>query len=375
MQALPITWVDNEAALDKCCEALAQCEVLAVDTEFRRETTFHAIPALVQLSDGEHVWLIDPLALETSEPLQRLFGREGPLKLIHACSEDLEVLQQWVGVLPEPLIDTQHAQALCSDNAAMGYQRLVAERLDIELEKDATRSDWLARPLSERQCRYAALDVLYLPRIWAQQRQQLETLGRLEWLESDCQRLIDTAREHDDYADYFRRNRNAWKLSPVALAAYQRLCQWREQQARARDIPRNWLAADRVLLAIAEKMPRHKAELAAVDELRPAVIKRDGATLLALVADARDDTTPLPGVLSPVTPHYRSLLKRLKGAVQRRAEALGISPEVLASRRDIERFIQADNDGSVAQTSLGSWRGELLDAELRQVIQQDNAHD
>ncbi|WP_025732735.1 ribonuclease D [Carnimonas nigrificans] len=371
MQALPITWVDNDATLGECCDALAQCKVLAVDTEFRRETTFHAIPALVQLSDGEYVWLIDPLALDASAALQRLFGHEGPLKLIHACSEDLEVLQQWVGVLPEPLIDTQHAQALCSDNASMGYQRLVAERLDIELEKDATRSDWLARPLSERQRRYAALDVLYLPRIWEQQRQQLEALGRLEWLQSDCQQLIDAAREQDDYADYFRRNRNAWKLSPVALAAYQRLCQWREQQARARDIPRNWLAADRVLLAIAEKMPRHKAELAAVDELRPAVIKRDGATLLALVEAARHDTETLPGLLSPVTPRYRNLLKQLKSAVQARADALGVSAGVLASRRDIERFIQADSDGTVAQTTLGGWRAELLDAELRQVIEQE----
>ncbi|WP_052365507.1 ribonuclease D [Halotalea alkalilenta] len=363
-------WVATTEALDEACAALSNCEAVGLDTEFMRETTFHAIPALIQLSDGERVWLIDPCAVEASDALRALLGPQGPLKLIHACSEDLEVLAAWAGCLPEPLIDTQVAEGFCGGDTAISYQRLVERRLGIEIPKDATRSDWLARPLSEQQRRYAMLDVLYLPQLWRAQRAALEHLERLEWVESDCQAMIDTAKAGKALDAYHLRNRNAWRLSPRSLAAYAALCAWREEAVRARDVPRGWLANDGLLFAVAERMPKNRFELAEVPEIKPALIKRESDTLLGLVKAAQAiDASQLPRALpSPVSNDYRRRLKVLKRVVEKQAERLGLAAELLARRRDLDAWVQADLRGRLDDCSLEGWRGALLDDALRDAL-------
>ena len=61
---------------------------------------------------------------------------------------------------PKKLFDSQVAAGIVNIGYSMGYARLVENMLQIELGKEDTRSDWLARPLSDRQKLYAADDVL-----------------------------------------------------------------------------------------------------------------------------------------------------------------------------------------------------------------------
>ncbi|MBZ9560396.1 MULTISPECIES: ribonuclease D [unclassified Modicisalibacter] len=355
-------WIDTPEELDTVCSRLADAEWLAVDTEFFRETSFHPVPALVQLSRGDVAYLIDPQAVAATPALQRLLGPEGPTKLLHASSEDLEVLHNWSGVVLQPLVDTQVAQALISEIPSMGYQRLVEHWTGDVLPKDETRSDWLARPLSEAQQRYAALDVIYLPRVWAAQREALLADARLAWLEADCAALVDQAlRSAQGDAEWYRRHRQLWRLGARAIAAYQRLTAWREAEVRRRDLPRNWLVSDKVLFAIAESMPGSRYELAAVEGVKPSLVKREGDTLLGLVRDAAQlDEAELPPALpSPLSAPFKRRLKALKRAVGAIAEDLGIAPEVLARRRDLEALVVADLEGQPLPLPEG-WRGELL---------------
>lgn len=81
------------------------------------------------------------------QPLADLLEDSGVVKVLHACSEDLEVLLRLTGKLPQPLFDTQLAAGYLNLGFSMGYSRLVQEVLGIELPKGETRSDWLQRPL------------------------------------------------------------------------------------------------------------------------------------------------------------------------------------------------------------------------------------
>lgn len=368
-------WIDTDDALDAACAKLSDVETLALDTEFFRESTFHPVPALLQLSAGEDVYLIDPQALAATPALQRLLGEEGPLKLLHASSEDIEVISNWAGVVVQPLIDTQLAQGLLGDVPSMGYQRLVEHWTGDVLPKDETRSDWLVRPLSAAQARYAALDVIYLPRIWVSQRQALEKLGRLAWLEQDCAALVAQAgRNTDSDSEWYRRHRQLWRLAARSMAAYQRLTVWREAEVRSRNMPRNWLVGDNVLFAIADAMPVNRYELAAVEGVNPPLIKREGDALLTIVretAHLADDT--LPSVLpSPMSGPFKRRLKALKGQANNAAERLGVAPELLARRRDLEALVVADLDGQPLPLPEG-WRGELLAEDFQRVLSEIDA--
>jgi hypothetical protein len=119
--------------------------VLALDTEFMRVRTFHAQAALFQLFDGEQCHLVDPLAIEDLSALADVLSDTSVTKIMHSCSEDLEVCARRLGALPDPLIDTQVLAAFCGHGLSIGYQRLVGLELGIELEKSETRTDWLQR--------------------------------------------------------------------------------------------------------------------------------------------------------------------------------------------------------------------------------------
>ncbi|RCV87823.1 ribonuclease D [Billgrantia montanilacus] len=368
-----IRWIDTPDALDAACAEVADASVIALDTEFFREKTFHPVPALIQFSAGGPAWLIDPLAVDCTDAFRRLLG-EGPLKLLHASSEDLEVLAHWAGGAVAPLVDTQIAQSLLGEDAAMGYQRLVEHWTGEVLPKDETRSDWLVRPLSESQCLYAALDVVFLLKVWEHQRESLEKLGRMSWLEADCSELVAQAlRSEGADGQWYLRHRQLWRLSPRQMEAYRLLTIWREGEARRRNLPRGWLVNDRVLYGIAERMPENRYQLAEVDDIKPGLIKRDGDTLLALVKEARgaeDEALP-PALPSPMDPAFKRRLKALKRVVNGEAERLGLAPEVLLRRRELESMVTADLKGEELPLP-GGWRGECLAEALDSALTEVN---
>jgi ribonuclease D len=366
-----IRWIDTTDALDTACAEMADAPVIALDTEFFRENTFHPVPALIQFAAGSGpAFIVDPLEVACTEAFRQLLG-EGPLKLLHASSEDLEVFAHWADVALSPLVDTQIAQGLLGETPSMGYQKIVAHWTGKTLPKDETRSNWLLRPLTDSQLSYAALDVVYLVEVWDGQREALERLGRLAWLEEDCSELITQA-VRSEAADglWYLRHRQLWRLSPRQIEAYRRLCIWREGEARRRDVPRGWLVHDRLLYAIAEQLPKNRVELAKIEGLKPPLIKREGDDLLALVSEALqvDDKDLPPAMPSPMAPAFKQRLKALKSVVNAEAEALGMASEVLMRRRDLEALVTADLEGEPLPLPTG-WRGARLNAALQSAVE------
>src|SRR4029078_3375013 len=77
------------------------------------------------------------------------------------------------------LLDTQIAAAFAGLGPSLSYAALVKTLLGVELAKHETRTDWLRRPLSPDQLRYAAEDVEDLPALAAELHERLRALGRV----------------------------------------------------------------------------------------------------------------------------------------------------------------------------------------------------
>ncbi|NYS60942.1 ribonuclease D [Halomonas salicampi] len=364
-------WIDTPQALDDACEKMTGASVIALDTEFFRENSFYPVPALIQFACDETAYLIDPLATDCT-PAFKAMLENGPTKLLHASSEDLDVFQRWAGVLPTPLIDTQVAQGFLSENPGMGYQKLVEFWTGETLPKEETRSDWLERPLSEAQCCYAALDVIYLLEVWSQQADKLHTFGRLRWVEQECQAIVSQA-QVDSADQWFTRQRQLWRLTPRQIEAYRQMTTWREGETRQRNLPRNWLVSDKVLFAIAEAMPKNRFELAKVEGVKPPLVKKEGDALLALVKQAHacpDDALPAAWP-DPARPPFKPLFKALKKAITAQANELGVAPEMLMRRRDIEQLVMQSLAHEPLTLPVG-WRGECLNPSLTHVLQEES---
>ncbi|MCH4812086.1 ribonuclease D [Vreelandella neptunia] len=364
-------WLDTPEALDAACEQVADASVIALDTEFFRENTFFPVPALIQFTAGEEAYLIDPVAVPCTDRFRALL-QNSAIKLLHACSEDLEVFQHWAGVLPVPLIDTQVVQGFLGENPGMGYQKLVEFWVGETLPKEETRSNWLVRPLTPAQCHYAALDVIYLLKVWTLQAEKLAMLGRREWVDAECASLIEQAgRSVDNDQQWYTRQRQLWRLLPRQMEAYRLMTTWREGETRRRDLPRNWLISDKLLFAVAEKMPSNRFELAEVEGVKPVLIKKEGDTLLAMVKQAQhcDEATLPKRWPDPMHPTFKSRFKALKKAVTGKADDLGVAPEMLLRRRDIETLVMQDLAGEPLIWPTG-WRGEFLNDALVKALEE-----
>lgn len=355
--------VDSVAALEDCVAGWRRAPALAVDTEFVRDRTFFPGLGLIQISDGRRLALVDPLAVNP-QPLRDILLAPQTVKVLHSCGEDLEVLFHRFEVFPRPLFDTQIAAAFAGLGPSLAYGGLVETLCGVELPKGETRSNWLRRPLTAEQQRYAALDVAYLLPIYRRLRAELQQLGRESWVAEEVELLADSNRFLPDpetvYLSFAR-----WTMSRRELAVLRAVAAWREREARRRDLPRNFVLLQEALVQLARRQPRSAAELAAVKGVRPADCQRHGKRLLRLVAaslELPDDERPAkirrPLDLAP----YRGRLRRFRRALAAEAAELGIPPEMLANRKTAENLIRREVSGAepLLPAELAGWRRKIL---------------
>lgn len=371
-------WIDQDDQLAELCASWRNQAAIAVDTEFMRSDTFYPIAGLLQIGDGKGCYLIDPLAITNLAPLRELMLDTNVTKVLHSCSEDLDVFQRWLDVVPAPLFDTQIAAAFAGLGFSLGYSALVKSVLGIEIPKDETRSDWLQRPLSVAQLKYAALDVAHMLIVYGKLLQILKTSERLEWVKSDCADLVTNARKADNYNDAYQKVGFAWKLRPQELAVLKQLCIWREREARERDLPRNRLIKEPSLWEIARKKIQDVAHLSKVPDIPSRTLKQDADTLLQIVKDALTlDEAEWPARLdAPLAQSEGPLMKALKNYVRDYAEQAQLPPEVLIRKKDYELLVRSGMNGGEYElpARLLGWRFGLIGEGLLQVAQAQSNH-
>ncbi len=335
---------------------------IGLDTEFVREKTYWpqlalvqiALPADAQAQTGRIV-LADPLAPGMAAAIGRLLQDPRTLKLMHSAGEDLIAFQHTCGALPEPLFDTQTAAALTGVGAGLGYQKLVFGLLGETVDKGETRSDWLRRPLSPAQLRYAADDVRHLHRLYRDLSAKLDALGRGAWMAEDCARSLRNAAEDAQDPWPHLGLRSAQFLDAAAQARLVRLLRWRETYARENDRPRSWVLDNELACTLARKTPQDAHALQAWLDSQPKAPRRLGAAIWRAMTTPLADEAQMP--LARSDDRDREIFKQLQQAVAEHSVALGLPDGVLASRR----WLEALQDGQDWPGALAGWRRSQLE--------------
>ena len=154
-------WVDNPNALQGMIDTLDAAPRVAFDTEydsFKRGYGFKLL--LLQFTDGEHVFVVDPLSGMSMEPLWRYLERDHQQKIVYSGSEDIALLKA-MGCSIRNIFDVQIAATL-SNHEARNLAGLIEVETGHILDKSEQQSDWSRRPLKSEQLTYAANDVVHL---------------------------------------------------------------------------------------------------------------------------------------------------------------------------------------------------------------------
>lgn len=341
-----------------------------------RTDTFYPKPGLLQIGTGREIYLVDPINLVDHAGFKALLANNNVTKVLHACSEDLEVLRCCFGVLPTPVFDTQLAASFCDYGFSIGYGNLMKAMFQLELPKDATRSDWLQRPLGDVQKNYAALDVAHLLVVYGTLLKQLKDKNMLDRVLADCQDLVNQANDTTQVdPDYYLKVKHAWRLKKPALQILKQLCLWREQEARRRDIPRNRIFKDVVLFEIAQTKPPHLAKLSTIEGVQGRAIRDFGQQVLQTVRDAlsQDESTWPPLLPKPLPKESGDLSKTLKATVARVAEQQQLPTEVLVRKADLQTLLYSVYDSRAPELSprlAQGWRYEAIGKALLEQARQ-----
>jgi ribonuclease D len=352
------TWITAPAELDEWLLANRH-EPLALDTEFERVSTFYPIPGLVQLGLGDEFRLVDPSVAEASVEFRRVLADPDRRKLLYAMSEDLELFRHWLSLEPAGVIDLQIGAAMAGAGFSMGYARLVEQLFGETLDKSATRSDWLARPLSAAQEQYATDDIRFLKPMYDWVWNALGDKSLVDALIEESARFAADLSSQDDPASHYRKLRGGWTLSPQQQGVLKALVYWREIESRDRDRPRNRVVADARLISIAEKLPGSVRELSSVRGLPSVVVRRYGEQMIELIgAAASEDNSGLALISPPLTRQDQMLYKQLKRLMVEAAEARDIPVELLAPRKRLEAVVHT-RDLNAGLFSDG-WRQQVI---------------
>ena len=179
------TFIDSIEDLAFLNRELLQKPYVGVDTEFRRTTKDNMRLALLQINDGDEIYLIDTVLIDEPKLHASFLFSESVIKIFHSCKEDIEAIYAWTGQIMVNLFDTQLADAFLNGHYSIGYQGLVEEKLGITVDKGETRSNWIRRPLRDSQLNYAASDVEFLIELYISQKESLVKENKLAWLEEE----------------------------------------------------------------------------------------------------------------------------------------------------------------------------------------------
>jgi ribonuclease D len=350
---------------------------LGIDTEFMSEGRYRALLCLVQIAvddpdapNDTRVLMIDTLDHVQSGPIAEVLADPAVEIVLHAGRQDVAILRRVWRTEVTNIFDTQIAAGFAGLGAQTGYGNLLGAVLGRRVGKTASYTRWDVRPLTEEQLSYAAEDVVHLLELADEIRRRLERSGRVGWAQEECRRLEGTTDERDPLSAWERLPR-VGQLDPRSRAVARELAAWRERTAAKEDKPVNSIVGDPSLVELAKRQPGSMQALEQIRGLHASTVRRRGSAVLdAIVAGKQAPPIPREEGRARSEAADVPLIVLAEALLRARAMEVDLAYELVASRNELEAIVGAARRGEPHPPvrALTGWRGELLGADLRDLL-------
>ncbi len=363
MKQIPKLVIEKEE-LTQIVEKLAQCDLIGLDTEFIRESTFYPKIALIQIATRTEVFLLDPLAFEKEdlEDLFKVLADPKILKVIHAAYADQECFYWEYGVTVAPVLDTAVAAAMLGMGDNIGLSKLLKDVLHVNLPKGRARAKWLARPLSSELLEYAVKDVDHLVELSEKLIDKLNKKNRFDWAVQKS--FVDPSEWDEDPEVMAKRITRNSHLDARGRGAFVELMIWREGKARDINLPRNWIASNETLLALAKSKPTTIEDLHSFRGLSKKEVEKSGQEIIKrIVAGSEKPVEVKKHAPEKTVKNESAKIALLQAFVQLKAEEIGIAARMLLTQDKAASLLRNSDGGKKHWSKLG-----ILDASSEDMI-------
>lgn len=368
--------IETQNQLNTFVEQIKNKPILAIDTEFMRRRTLYPEVALIQVFDGEHLALIDPLAELSLFDFWEILKDPSVLKVLHSPSEDIEVFQKYAGFVPSPLFDTQFALQLLGEGNCMGFALMVKELQGIEIDKSESRTNWLQRPLTKKQLDYAAADTFYLLPCFELIIERINAAGFFDIVINESELIAKKRAFQTPDELLYKDIKNAWQLKPHELAVLKELAVWRRNKAIKKNLALNFVLKEHNMTEIAKRGPSSLNALRQIPGVEAIEVNRSGVDIIKCieVAKAVPDAEH-PEVLKRLIdfPTYKKVAKDIKQKITKVAKEHNIPEDVMASKKQINQLISwnwkltsKQKESHIKPDLLSSWRYNYVKDALKE---------
>ena len=336
--------IQTQAQLRDFLKAIQGETELAIDTEFKRVSTYYPVLCLVQIATKSATDCIDILALDDLEPLFDKLYQNDCVWIVHSARQDIEAMYCLSGRLPKQLFDTQIAASLLNHPIQISYQALTENLQNVYLEKAYTRLDWTTRPLPEGAIEYALDDVRYLIKNYHQLKAQLQDENKSDWIVEEAQNLLNIDLYLPPIDQAWKRVKGLSRINKNVHVLAVQLAAWREHRAQSNNKPRKWILADEPLIAHAlgkEKLS-NKAQKSFDNFLT------QHTNILNIKISITKNKPP-----TKTEKAQKVVLQKL---IQEKANQYNLAIEVMASSKSLLEYIRGDRSVMFCQ----GWRYHLL---------------
>jgi ribonuclease D len=218
-----------------------------------------------------------------------------------------------------------------------GLEAVLKNKFDVALDKKFQRKDWSRRPLPQEMISYAAKDARYLLPLAQILTSELEELGRLRWVQEECEYLSNVRPNANNTDPLYLHFKGAGKLNPRSLAVLETLLQYRRRIAIKKDRPLFRIFASRSLFELADKKPPNLKQLEKTRALSTKQISMYGTDVIAAIQEAmqiEEENLPLyPRKKSPRVPLVvAGRVKALRNWRDGQVERLALDPALICTK-------------------------------------------
>ncbi|UIP23964.1 ribonuclease D [Acinetobacter towneri] len=368
-------FIHQQKDFENVLALMSQNSIYGLDTEFIKVDTLWPKLGVFQININDQVYLLDGTALNLSAFWEKLF--QAQQNIFHACGEDIDLIYHYAQKKNlNNVFDTQVGMSFLGHGLQVSYQNALKTMLNVDIDKGQTRSDWLARPLSDEQLNYAANDVLYLMQLADKVQTDLKQHYLLDFAHEDCRNLTQEIGEetplellYQDVGNYRHSRRQLMQLQQLAV--------WREQMVKALNQPRSFILRNSTMLDLAEKNPKNQFQLSNIKDLRPHIVREHGKTILDLIKYLPDQSQWPLRMARPIRHSSKEVGENVEQVIQRAVQETQIPKEVLLRKKWLNALYQHvvfHNDEQDLPNYLLGWRYELLTRPLIEVLHADQSY-
>ena len=368
-------FIHQQKDFENVLALMSQNSIYGLDTEFIKVDTLWPKLGVFQINVNDQIYLLDGTSLNLSAFWEKLFKAQQ--NIFHACSEDIDLIYHYAQKKNlDNVFDTQVGMSFLGHGLQVSYQNALKTMLNVDIDKGQTRSDWLARPLSDEQLNYAANDVLYLMQLADKVKTDLKQHYLLDFAHEDCRNLTQEIGEetplellYQDVGNYRHSRRQLMQLQQLAV--------WREQMVKALNQPRSFILRNSTMLDLVEKNPKNQFQLSTIKDLRPHIVREHGKTILDLIKYLPDQSQWPLRMARPIRHSSKEVGENVEQVIQHAVQETQIPKEVLLRKKWLNALYQHvvfHNDEQDLPNYLLGWRYELLTRPLIEVLHADQSY-